>query len=501
MKYLWLAIGGILVWLSGGDQPFAIAMLLAPVFVLRFVRSSRGLAGYFTAVPVIALAFFVAFQSATLGGKAAFAISVLVGAVLELLPYSLDRWLVRRLAPLAATLVFPLASVSLGFLLVALGNATTGNVAYAFRHDLALIQVASVTGIWGIHFLVYWVASVIATLWENEWRVAEMRSAVAALSVCVVGVYLFGSGRIAWTDLGRESIQVAGATTTAEHRDALFRVILPLIQGEGDFDAQRVEVRRISQVTADALFDETRRLARAGADVVGWSETAVVCDALDEESILDDARRLAAEEKVYIALGLGVADLDAMKRAPEQPFVKNKVILITPDGSPGWEFMKSHLVTGDIEARTSIPGDGRLQYAATRFGSITGAVCYDLDYPDLSRDAGREGATLMVAPSNDWPQIKGLHADVAQFRAVENGFSLLRPTSNGLSIAVDPLGRVSGRVDYFMGDRDALFAQVPAGGCFTVYSRVGDLFAWLCVVGLVVVTVVGIRRRVSPLPQ
>jgi hypothetical protein len=72
---------------------------------------------------------------------------------------------------------------------------------------------------------------------------------------------------------------------------------------------------------------------------------------------------------------------------------------------------------------------------------------------------------------------------MAAFRAIENGVSLVRP---GISSAIDPWGRVLGVADSFAQGDGTLTAQVPVRGVRTLYPAIGDLFAWLCVAGLVV---------------
>ena len=115
------------------------------------------------------------------------------------------------------------------------------------------------------------------------------------------------------------------------------------------------------------------------------------------------------------------------------------------------------------------------------------------------RQAGRAGADIVIGPSNDWRAIDPAHADAATFRAVENGYSLLRPASNGLSLAVDYRGQVRGAADYFTApDRQVLTAQLPTHGVRTIYSRIGDVFAWICLAGLAVLLVASRPRRAVP---
>src|SRR5262249_4360872 len=81
---------------------------------------------------------------------------------LGILPYQIDRLIEPQLGGLLGTLVFPLAVTTVAFLGAALSPiGTFGNVAYTQYGDLPLLQLASVTGLWGIVFLMSWFASVV----------------------------------------------------------------------------------------------------------------------------------------------------------------------------------------------------------------------------------------------------------------------------------------------------------------------------------------------------
>lgn len=81
--------------------------------------------------------------------------------------------------------------------------------------------------------------------------------------------------------------------------------------------------------------------------------------------------------------------------------------------------------------------------------------------------------------------IDPVHAYMALFRAVENGVSVVRHADNGLSVVTDPYGAVLAQMDHFNSGERVMVAQVPTRGVSTLYSAIGDLFAWIAVVGLV----------------
>jgi apolipoprotein N-acyltransferase len=84
---------------------------------------------------------------------------------------------------------------------------------------------------------------------------------------------------------------------------------------------------------------------------------------------------------------------------------------------------------------------------------------------------------------------------MAIYRAIENGVTLVRQADNGLSFVADPYGRVLAAVDHWTASERVTVAQVPArAGVFTIYPYIGDLFAWLSVVGFVAIAVWGVVR-------
>ena len=231
--------------------------------------------------------------------------------------------------------------------------------------------------------------------------------------------------------------------------------------------------------------------------MVVWSEGAAVIFAGDEERYIRQACLAAKEHGIYLGLAVGVL-MDNMVDLykDSQPFIKNKLIFILPDGNIAWEHMKATLVPGP-EAIITIAGDGILKTVnvpVVPIGSVTGAICYEMDFPQLIRQAGRSGSSLLLAPANDWPAIKHMHAMMARTRAIENGLAVIRPTSGGISIAVDPYGRMVSQVDYYQSRGGALDAVLPVKSVSTLYSSLGDFFAWMVLIGTLFLLIAGMIR-------
>ena len=91
-------------------------------------------------------------------------------------------------------------------------------------------------------------------------------------------------------------------------------------------------------------------------------------------------------------------------------------------------------------------------------------------------------------------RIKSSHAQLAKVRAVENG-SLLRPSGDGLSLAVDHQGRVLAAADSLTTDKAIFLTSVPSREVATVYAVIGNSVAYLSVLGLAVLAGMALFRR------
>ena len=88
---------------------------------------------------------------------------------------------------------------------------------------------------------------------------------------------------------------------------------------------------------------------------------------------------------------------------------------------------------------------------------------------------------------------------LAKSGAYEQGLNLVRHTTDGLSAAFDYQGHVLASMDHFQAADRTMIAQVQIKGVRTIYSVIGDLFAWLSIATLAMLTISAFRGRHTPL--
>ena len=403
-----------------------------------------------------------------------------------LAPYALDKAIVRRLPGLPGTPpVFPLMCVAVGSFDSRSIYGTWGNAAYSQYGFLPLVQLVSVTGLFGISFLMAWFASLCNWIWEQGLGTRAVRRDVILYVGVMLTVLLWGGTRLVVSAPSSTTVRSASLSRAdiPPPPDQIWRHVLARNASPQETAAMREWFGKAD----DDLLARADREAAAGAKIIFWGETNALSYKEDEGALVERGRALARARQIYLAMAIG--SFDPTKPRP----LENKVVMIAPTGVIAWEYSKAHPVPGS-EAAMQLPSDGRLKAVDTPYGRLTSVICFDADFPHLLAQAGRLKADLVLDPSNDWQAIDPWHTQMATFRAVEQGVSLVRHTSHGLSLAVDYQGRVLGAMDHFAATERDFVVQVPTRGVRTVYARIGDLFAWICVAGLIVLGVLGWRR-------
>jgi apolipoprotein N-acyltransferase len=300
----------------------------------------------------------------------------------------------------------------------------------------------------------------------------EATSFLALLSL----IQLLGGVRLAARPRDTATVRVAGITVRSGDAAKVMSMLDPDYK-PGDLKV----VRAATETLHDSLFMRSEREVRAGARIVAWSEANGLVLKQDEPALVARGREFAAKHRVHLFMALGTA-------TPGLPRYENQLVAIAPDGEISFRYHKAKPTPGDPEvgADRTIP-----KPVPSGYGRLGGAICFDMDFPQLIHRAGRGGADILIAPSSDWLAIDPMHTRMAIFRGIENGFAVVRPTNKGLSAAADCNGRILAAADFFATPDPRIVAQVPIRGTRTFHAAVGDLFAWLCLLALAGLAVVG----------
>lgn len=480
MNNKWVLLGlGTVVSLAGlhGRWEVLGAVWLYPLLLLRFTRTTGVLLGT-VGVTVATMAGSVYWLHES--GLPVLGPMLPVVLVLSLplaLPYLIDR-----LLPSKTALVFPLSVVAVEYLVGAfspVGNVM--NSLAATQHDnLPLLQLASVTGSYGISFLIAWFAAVGNDVWEHGIGRAKAFAVVAAL------VMIGGSLRLGLFPPDANTVRVAGVSPARSVMETSTRALSAFQSPEQLGKGDHATVSKAFAPVNDSLLEVTEREAKAGAKLVVWPEAGAGVQEVDRQALVERIGEVATRTGAYVEAGMVVF----LKQAP---WMRNEAVLVDPRGKVVWTYQKAHPVPG----MDPFPaGDGVVPTVDSPFGRLANVICFDADFPTLLRQP--DEVDVMLVPANDWYGFGAAHTEKAVMRAVENGYGLVRQDSNGLSAAFDHQGRVLASTDYFTTDQQVMVAYVPTEGTSTIYGTVGDAFAWLSMAGLV--ALVFVRRRHSAVP-
>ncbi|HVN82031.1 MAG TPA: nitrilase-related carbon-nitrogen hydrolase [Terriglobia bacterium] len=475
-RWAWLALAVVLLLFSNGANSVPLAAWLSPVFLLRFVRTQRAAVGLPIAYLLLIATFSFQFRGMVpIPGAIYLIFLAFIGAV-SVLPYLVDRGLVHRLNGLAATLVFPMSWAAVEYLNSLGPYGSWAAIAYSQYGSLPLLQILSVTGLWGLTFLIGWFASVCNWVWEEGLETKRVRSGSLLCLGAITLIVLLGGARMTLFPPSSQTVRVASLSRLKVSNELSDVVWKNMMHNRLSPEEVR-QVRDWGKAVDDNLLARSEREAQAGARIVFWGEANAPVLKEDEAAFIAQGRELAARYRIYLGMSLAVWN------AGQQRPLENKLVLIDPAGQVAWEYYKARPVPGS-EAAISVIQDGKLRVSDTTYGRLSSIICFDGDFPQLLAQAGRLGADVVLDPSNDWQAIDPWHTQMASFRAIEQGFNLIRHTSHGLSAAFDYQGRRLAAMDHFSATDYVMISEIPSKGVRTLYGKLGDWFAWACLAGL-----------------
>ncbi|HUB88264.1 MAG TPA: nitrilase-related carbon-nitrogen hydrolase [Dyella sp.] len=461
-------LSALLIWFGTGMQPFWPLMWLAPLPPLLVATRASAQR---TAVVAFA-AWFLGVLNLWhyLHGLITVPATVIlmdsgIMALVFTLAVIVFRALLRRGAYVSALLALPATWVSFEYIVnLTSSSGTAVSLAYSQLRFLPFLQLASLTGPWGMSFLLLSFPAAVA-VGVYLYRIAPKRAGwiVGGNVAVIVAVLAFGTVRLL-SPIDGPLVKVGLVASDA--------------QGNDDVADKGAPTQRLLQ----AYADEAAKLAADGAKAIVMPEKIGVV--VDGESPASDAVLQATADQTGATVVAGLVHV-----APKAEY--NAARIYVPHAAP-LEYHKEHMLP-PFELKFT-PGKAItvMSHPSGRWGV---AICKDMDFTGLSRRYGNAGAGLMLVPAWDFNMDWLFHGHIALMRGVEDGFSIVRAAKNGSIFVSDNRGRILAEVRTNTAPFVALVTEVPVAHANTLYQRWGNWFAWVALGLLMLVVVQGLRLR------
>jgi apolipoprotein N-acyltransferase len=253
-----------------------------------------------------------------------------------------------------------------------------------------------------------------------------------------------------------------------------------------------------AQLNAQLALYRDMSLSAQPTDLIVWPETAVPVLKEHAAGYLSVMDRFARERQA--ALITGVPIRQANERG--EPRYYNAVSVVG-DGSgdylkqklvPFGEYVPLQEVLRGLIAFFNLPmsdfarGSSTQPLLQAKGHKIATYICYEVVYPEFAAGLAAQSELLLTVSNDAWfgSSIGPLqHLQMAQMRALEAGRWMIRATNNGMTVLIDPYGRITTQLPQF--ERGVLYGEVQPMQQLTPYLRwrtwpliilCGLLFAW-----------------------
>lgn len=365
------------------------------------------------------------------------------------------------------------------------------SLGYSQFQSLRLIQLADITGVYGISFCIVLVNVLIFLFMENLFRgkavsVGEDKGYLPSKKTIALSLTL-----IFFLLISYSSLRLRDHTRLVKDNGKLLMV--SVIQGniEQDTKWNPEYVRK----TVDIYKRLTLKASENRPDLIVWPETAAPFYFQSDKKYAEEILSLAKSVKSHILFGSPGYEFLGKKMR-----LYNRAYLIGPEEKILGKYDKIHLVPfGEyVPLKKLLPfvdkmvegiGDFQsgkeyslLDVSGKRFGVL---ICFEIIFPENSRRFVKKGAQFLVNITNDaWfgkSSAPYQHISMAVFRAIENRVPIVRAANTGISGFISPTGIITKDTDIFVRTKAEREIILGDGG-LTFYSQYGDLFVYLCII-------------------
>jgi len=462
----------------GGKWNIPVTAWIGSIFFLRYFRMQRSFRGILLAFPFILVASHIYFIG--LAEQVEFGFKILIAMSFTLyimIPCLADRFLYKKIRnQFLSTLIYPASLIVIQFLLSYIEQlGTTLHWTGSMFSYKPLIQLVSVTGVWGPSFLAGWLASVTNLLWEEKFDLKKVIKPVAVFAGVFLLVIALGSIRMAFFAPDAGTVKI-GSVIVGFQEDNLFYAYDDMPQ-QAKLE-QKEKYRAMTHEVQNELFAVSDMLIPSGIRILSWASGNAVAFAEDEALLISRMQEFAREHKIYFFPDLIV--LGDFK-GPD----RNHVIAIQPDGQIAYDHYKGR------NPNVGFYQGNLVEVIDTPYGKIASPICFEMEFHRFIRQAGKKGVDILIVPGDEPARgAANIHTELSMFRAIENGCSMLRTTLEGLTMGTDYQGRVLSQLDFYNTTKNrSIITELPVKGVRTFYTQTGDWFAWFCIILFIFLTI------------
>jgi apolipoprotein N-acyltransferase len=345
-----------------------------------------------------------------------------------------------------------------------LPDGNWGSLAYSQADYLPLLQLTSLFGVAGLLFLIALLPSTLALAFTYGSRIPHLWRVYAIAGLLLALTLGYGALRLKTPVIGNQTTFGLIAIDEAIGPKATPAYIANVWQS---YDRQ------------------IATLASQGAQVIVLPEKIGLISPAEATAWQQHLSESSARLGVWIEAGVGVDD--GTKRV-------NLAWLFTPQGTLDANYQKHHMAP---------PERGYISGHNYDVRNIQGypyglAICKDMHFAALGRAYGSRRVSAMLIPAWDFYFDAWLAARTTLTRGVENGYTVIRSSREGLLTVSDPFGRVlAERPSQSLPGSTLLLTVNIAPPIATLYTRIGDLFGWLCVASATAMLLAGGRRNLA----
>eukprot|EP00986_Skeletonema_menzelii_P006058 scaffold2288_cov131-Skeletonema_menzelii.AAC.4 len=400
----------------------------------------------------------------------------------------------------ASPLAFPILYTTLYQLLFRfspIGGA--GNPAMGLAQVNGLRQVVSLFGEIYLVFWIGWLASVVVgvgfVLGEGGWLDTLNERIVVGLSSCFYKQD--GRRRIRSQPIRREMNHVAICHASTFGIVTLFMFLYGSVR---ELVGRGIYLQSISNWSAtqagnsplqvscltyrddvQSLIDRTNERLIAGDDIIMWSEGAGRDEVITPDMFEWNTENAGAA--IVPAYYVQAENTSLWWYNSMAMFQSGQVVSTYYKNHPV-PIMEEGVLAGPIIPQTTsvafTPKMSSLSYNDFRQEvslKTSMAICFDFDFPYLFHDVSN--ADIVLGASQYWDSIGFMFWEHNIFRAIENGFTVIKCSEDGITGAVDPYGRVLAAVPT-SGNETHLMEVPVESGVVTLYGAGGWMFGWVC---------------------